>query len=146
MTASQRLGPFVTKTATILGSIAAVVFLGWLVESCLAAKATCAAFVAAVREDRFVDARALVSPELAPSLEGSPDTEPAHVLRRIQASKDADLGTVQSGFHNEGFVPFACFDGGDGVTHFWIVASQVGGAWRVVELRAVMPTICEASH
>jgi hypothetical protein len=145
-TAPRRFGPYVIKTAMILAGIALAVFFGWLFESCRAARATCAAFVAAVREDRLVDARALVSPELEPSLEGSPDTEPARVLRRIRASRDGDLGIVQTGFKNEGFVPFSCFDGGDEATRFWIVAAEVGGTWRVVELRAVMPTICEGSH
>lgn len=144
-TAPRRFWPYLIKTATILVGIALAVFFGWLFESCRAARATCAAFVAAVREDRLVDARTLVSPELEPSLEGSPDTEPARVLRRIRASKGSDLGTVQSGFKNDGFVPFACFDGGDETTRFWIVAAKDGGTWRVVDLRAVMPTICEGS-
>jgi hypothetical protein len=136
----------VTKTAGILVGVAMAVFCGWLLESCRAARATCVAFVAAVREERFVDARALVSPELAPSLEGRPDTEPARALGRIRASRKGDLGIVQSGFKNADLVPFSCFDGGDETTPFWIVAAKVGDTFRVVDLRTTMPSICEGSH
>jgi hypothetical protein len=145
-TASRRFRPHVIKAATILAGIALAGFCGWLFESCRAARATCVAFVAAVREGRVGDARALVSPELERSLEASPDTEVGRVLGRIRAPKGGDLGIVQTGFKNDGFVPFSCFDGGDEATRFWIVAAKVEGTWRVVELRAVMPAICEGSH
>ncbi len=128
-----------------LGGVALVAFLGWLFELEREARAASVAFVAAVREDRVAEARALVTPELEPALEGSPDTEPGRAVRRMLASK-GDLGIVQSGFESEGFVPFSCFDGGDETTRFWIVATKAGGTWRVVDLRTVMPAKCEGSH
>jgi hypothetical protein len=133
------------KTAAILAGVAFVAFLGWLFESCRAARAVSAAFVAAVREGRVAEARALVTPELEPALEGSSDTEPGRAVRRMRAST-GDLGIVQSGIREDGVVPFSCFDGGDEATHFWIVAAKVGGAWRVVELRTARPAACEGSH
>jgi hypothetical protein len=133
------------KAAAILVGVALAAFFGWLFESCRAARAASVAFVAAAREGRVADARALVTPELEPALEGSPDTEPGRAVRRLRAS-EGDLGIVQSGIMEDGVVPFSCFDGGKEATHFWIVAAKVGGTWRVIELRTVMPAICEGSH
>jgi hypothetical protein len=144
-TAFRRFGSYAIHAATILAGVGLAVVSGWLFASCRAARATCVTFVAAVREGRIADARALASPELEPSLDGSPDTEPARALRRIRAAEDGDLGVVQSGFRNEGFVPFSCFDGGDEATRFWIVAAKDGGTWRVIELRTEMPAFCEGS-
>jgi hypothetical protein len=144
--ASHRFRPYVVKTAGILVGVAMAVFCGWLLASCRAARATCVEFVAAVREERLADARALVIPELAPVLAGLPDTEPARALGRIRASRNGDLGIVQSGFKNADFVPFSCFDGGDETTPFWIVAARVGDTFRVVDLRTTTPEICEGSH
>ncbi len=81
-TAPRRFRPYLIWTATVLVGIALAVFFAWLFESERAARATCAAFVAAVREDRLVDARTLVSPELEPSLEGTNSPEDARRLLR----------------------------------------------------------------
>ncbi|MGZ3450981.1 MAG: hypothetical protein ACXVEF_15365 [Polyangiales bacterium] len=126
-----------------LFAAALLLFFGWLVQSCMAARSTSRRFLAALRERRGADAYELAGPALRPLMV---DGKLSPTLARVQASNGDELGIVQSGFAGTYPVePFACFDGAlADDKQFWIVARKLPEGWRVVDVDAdAMPTICK---
>jgi hypothetical protein len=131
-----------TGVLTIAGGALALViavFVGWLLASCSAARATSNRFVGAVREGRLEDARSIAGPTIEPLLAAG-KLSPA--LLALQSSK-GELGVQQSGFGGT-FEPFSCFAGDiDDERRYFVVARRLPSGWRVTEVSEVMPESCE---